>query len=604
MVWHMSERKKNVLTVFLVHLIFSILFYRSHTWFDTTPFSIKIRTYIVCLILVVLLPLLAYFWNAYNAWVGKIRDSIHEAFLKIKHLDRKAVLFSLVQYGIGALVAWIIGHAAAFALHLKLNNWDYNVVVYWCCFTASVVLITFWKLRKIAAKNVEKVFFVITLIVGIFFISASPVEVGISWDDEIHYQRTMDLLDYFEGHGYQVEELQTMDYQMVAGPHYGYAKEERAARNKALNQSFSQKKIAEQGNDISMSSFAYLPYCVGFIIARGLSLSYTFSFRLAKLINYLFYISFVYFALKKLRSGKVLMATIACFPTALYLAGSFSYDPWIIALSMYGFATFFGILQKEEEVKTSELIKMLVSLGFAFIIKAVYFPALFPLLFIPKKKFHSKKQHTLYIIGVFALAIGLASTFVLPMLFGGGASESGDARGGDGVNTAGQIQFILSNPYQFTKIMAKFLFKDYLAPFNAAMYIQNYAYMSFVYQPPFYEFSVMLFFFVAMYDQDGLPKKTKGIVISGIFGAFCAILLVATALYLSYTPVGYETVNGCQFRYLLPLVFPVSYLISTNYKITKKNENLFVIIPLLILVATFVFWTGGNLYAGYSNFLF
>ena len=192
MVWCMSERKKNCLTIFIVNLIFSILFYRSHYWLDTTPFSVKIRTYIVCLILVVGLPLLAYFWNGFNTWIGNIRTTIKDAFFKVKNLDRKVMLFSIMQYGIGAFIAWIIGHLAAYALHLKLDNWDYNVVVYWCCLTASVVLITFWKMRKIAAKNVEKVFFVITLIVGIFFISATPVEVGISWDDEIHYQRTMD----------------------------------------------------------------------------------------------------------------------------------------------------------------------------------------------------------------------------------------------------------------------------------------------------------------------------------------------------------------------------------------------------------------------------
>lgn len=606
MVWNMinTERKKNFLTVFIVDVILSILFYKSHYWLDTTTFSIKLRTYVVCLILIVFIPLFSYYWKAFNTFVGNLRKKLINIIFKIKSIHVKDVIIFLIPYIVGAVIAWGVGHLAAHLLHLKLDNWDYNDVVYWCCLVASIVLITCWKFRKSASKNIEKFFFIITLIVGSFFICASPVEVGISWDDEIHYQRVMNMLDYFDGHGYQVEQLQTMDYQMVAGSHYGYEKETREIRDEVLNESYANKNLADSDESYSISYIAYVPYCVGFIIARGLSLSYTFSFRFAKFLNYLFYISIVYCALKKLRSGKVLLATIASFPTALFLAGSFSYDPWITALTMYGFATFFGILQREEQVKSGELIKMLLSLVLAFVVKAVYFPALFPLLFIPKEKFENKKQHTIYIIFVFLAAFALAATIILPMLIGGEASSSGDARGGEGVNTAGQIQFILSNPYQFIKIMAKFLFKDFLYPTNASMYIQNYAYMSFVYQPPFYIISILLFFFVAVYDQDGLPKKTLGISLSGCFGAFCAAFLVALALYLSYTPVGYETVNGCQYRYLLPLVFPVSYLVGSNYKVTKKNENLFVILPILILVATFVFWTGGNLYAGYSGFLF
>ena len=605
MVWHMinTERKKNFLTVFIVDLIFTVLFYRAHYWTSNTTFSIKLRTYVVCLILLVLIPLLSYFWNTFNTSVGDLRKKIIDKFSKIKEIHIKDVIIFLIPYIVGAVIAWVVGHIAAYILHLKLENWDYNDVVYWCCLTASIVLITCWKFRKSASKNVEKFFLVISLIVGTFFICASPIEVGISWDDEIHYSRIMDVLDYFDGQGYQFEDLQTMDYQLVAGVHYGYSKETREIREDVLNKSFDSKKTGEYNEGFELSHLAYIPYCIGFIIARGLSLSYTFSFRLAKFLNFLFYISMIYCALKKLRSGKVLLATVAVFPTAFYMACSFSYDPWIIALSMYGYATLFGILQRDEQVKSSELIKMIVALVLGFAVKAVYFPALFPLLFIPKKKFETKKQHTIYIIFVFLAAFALATSMLLPMVLGG-ASSGGDTRGGDDVSTAGQIQFILSNPYQFAKIMIKFLFKDFLYPTNASMYIQSYAYMSLVYQPPFYIVSIILFIFVAISDHDGLPCKTLGITLSGIFGIFCAIFLTALALYLSYTPVGNETVNGCQYRYLLPLVFPVAYLLGINYKVEKKNPNLFVIVPILFLVATFVFWTGGNLYAGYSNFLF
>ena len=39
--------------------------------------------------------------------------------------------------------------------------------------------------------------------------------------------------------------------------------------------------------------------------------------------------------------------------------------------------------------------------------------------------------------------------------------------------------------------------------------------------------------------------------------SFASIFLVALALYVSFTPVGLNWVNGCQTRYLEPLLFPV-----------------------------------------------
>lgn len=603
---NLTERKKNTSIVVIVNLILTIIFYRAHYWTSNTTFTIKLRTYIVCLILMIVVPLLSYYIESLNAYISVLKEKLNELINKVKSIQKKAIIDTIIQYGVGAVFAWGMGHLAAYLLHLKLSNWDYNIMVFWCCVTASNVIITCWKFRKCAKEKFDKFFFCIALIVGTFFCTFTPAETGITWDDEIHYVNAVNMANYFNGESFKADDLMVITYQRTAGEHYGYEQEEREIRKEALNESYDKKELGyHYSEDYAVSYVGYTPYVVGILLGRGFNLSYTATFRLARYLNLLFYITLVTLAIRKLRTGKLILAFIALLPTAFYMAGSYSYDPWIIALSMYGYATFFSILQSDKKVETMTLVKMLVSLVLAFMVKAVYFPALFPLLFIPKNRFQSKRQHRIYIVFVFASAIFLLSTFLLPMLIGSNDLSSGDDRGGDGVNPGGQINYILSNPYQFTKMMAAFLFNTYLSPGNAFHWQQNYAYMSLVYKPPFYMITQFLFYIVCMYDQDGERRATKWTRITGIFGIFCAIFLTALALYISYTPVGYETVNGCQFRYLLPFVFPVAYLLGFNFKVDEgKLENWFYIIPILIIVATFVFWTGGNLYAGWSRFLF
>lgn len=597
------NKKQNVYILLIFNLVLAFIFYSFHDWTLKTPFNVKFRTYFVCFILVFVVPFLAYILKDFNSLIGNAIDQVKEIFYKIKNFDKKATGICIIQYSCGALIAWVIGHIAAFLLQLKLSNWGYNPLVFLCCFTASNILITCWKFRKTAFKNIEKFFFVIAMIVGVFFCFATPREVGISWDDEIHYHRVTNMVNYFNGHGYKADLMVTSEYQKVAGPHFGYSKEDREERKQLINQSFDNNEMADYEENYSISYVAYIPYCIGIILARGVSLSYTSSFVFGRFLNYFFYVCMVVFAMKKIKSGKVLLATIASFPTVLYMAGSYSYDPWIIGLSLYGYATFFGIIQREDKVQNDELVKMLLSFFLAFIVKAVYFPALFPLLFLPRKKFASHKQQHLYVLAVFAVAISLFCSIIMPMFFGGGSVDVTDSRGGEGVNATEQIKYIISNPYKFTKDILDYILGDFICPINAYLYIENYAYMSLVYQLPFAYLSIFLPLIVALYDQDGSIKKTRGITISGCIGLFCSVLLIASALYISYTPVGLNTVNGCQHRYLLPLIFPATYLLGFNCKV-EKNDNLFVIVPILIFVATFVGWVGGNLYAGYSNFLF
>ena len=66
-----------------------------------------------------------------------------------------------------------------------------------------------------------------------------------------------------------------------------------------------------------------------------------------------------------------------------------------------------------------------------------------------------------------------------------------------------------------------------------------------------------------------------------------SLVLVATALYVSFTPVGLATVNGCQTRYVIPVLVP-ALAVGLNNKIFRIGEKTNLIV-LFLLVAIFFF---------------
>ena len=57
-----------------------------------------------------------------------------------------------------------------------------------------------------------------------------------------------------------------------------------------------------------------------------------------------------------------------------------------------------------------------------------------------------------------------------------------------------------------------------------------------------------------------------------LFGTAC---LVATSMYIAFTPVGMGTINGCQPRYMLPLFFPAMMLLGVMGTDNQANRTIY-----------------------------
>lgn len=166
------------------------------------------------------------------------------------------------------------------------------------------------------------------------------------------------------------------------------------------------------------------------------------------------------------------MSVIALLPTSMVLASSYSYDWWVIALTLAGTSYYIGNLQRPEEtLQYRDLFMMVACFALSIMPKWVYCVMLLPLFFFPKEKFKDKRQRGVwyaFLIGGMAIIFFL---FVLPVLHHG--LGMGDTRGGEGINASEQLWWILQLPGSYLQKLIGFM-AGYLGFNVAPLYTTEY----------------------------------------------------------------------------------------------------------------------------------
>lgn len=478
------------------------------------------------------------------------------------------------------IIILVVGCALAFAT--GITSWNTNQffqrLVYFLliiCLAIGLIAASF----KFGIAKTPRIFLILALCFGTFMSFSLPPVTGNSWDDQIHYSRSVTLSylgynDYFESDYI----LSTSPQEMTSDPDASIVR---------LNEAMSASRESQTAHEIpanftpdgssilAITTIGYVPSAIGLWIARLLHLNPSGMVILGRWANLIAYALVMYNAIRLLPTKKALLAFLGLLPTSLFLACSYSYDPWVISWIALGIALTL------REVYSSDVKLSPTSLGcivYAFLLglcpKAIYFPVIGLLFMLPASKFNSTKQHKLFI--GFAVVFGLfvVATFILPLLFSPSA-QAGDYRGGSDVSAVGQIRYILQNPLTYTQTLFNFLLQ-YLSTGEVFKYTMSTAYLSYldITNPLIaYLASLPPIMFVVISVLDVSPQDIKPlgfgrrIWIAIIF--FGTIILVATSLYISFTPVGLNTINGCQGRYLLPMLplllgLPEVKIVRTN----------------------------------------
>ena len=506
---------------------------------------------------------------------------------------QELVCVCVIAMSVAVIVTARVGAKVPFAFYV------------FACIGIAAALVLFARRRL----SLELAFFLVGFLSGAMLIYGAPVTTGLSWDDQIHYENAVDASYLIESQLTQTDRSfaaeAVLRAQGQAAPATDtYDTREINARVAELDEAYesdlaSGNVLVENDTEsvLSMSTVGYTAFAAGLWLGRLLHLGFSSMVILSKLANLAVYCSVVAFAISKAPSKKALFAFVGLLPTSIFLAANFSYDSWLISFVMLGFAYYLRYAWGEAE----DFSKRNIALAFAFTyiglaVKAVYFPVIGVFFLVSAERFEAPHGRAKYNLAVVALGLLVLASFAVPFLFssGGGA---GDARGGTGVNPGGQISFIVSNPLGYAKILLTYFCTDYLNPVHSMAYSLNYAYVG--------SFSnalenkallllvgvlpaiTMIGFGVTSNDKNSVMHANAISSIWTLFLSLITLVLVATALYVSFTPVGLGTVNGCQYRYILPLITPTLGIALNNSHFVLGARRGYATTALLVAVLFF-----------------
>ncbi|MDO4607950.1 MAG: DUF2142 domain-containing protein [Clostridia bacterium] len=430
--------------------------------------------------------------------------------------------------------------------------------------------------RKTIALNPERAVAFIIVAVGMFIIFTEPFSHNSS-DEDSHYYWAVN--NSFVGEAL----LSEADYNVKMTKKFFL--EDSNSISASLETVDSMNALDQhitRVNDVNFS-IPHIPAGVFIAVARLFGADFRTKFIFGQMPMLLLYAVLCYCSIKKLKNGKMILSVIALFPTSILLACNFSYDPWVTGFAMLGTVYFINELEQPDRImRTRDAIIMCGSFLLAAIPKQVYL-GLFLLPIFLIKNYKSKKQKITYylIVTIFFTILFLSFAMRSTASLGG----SGDPRGG-AVNPGEQLQFILNNPLSYAKSLLKLLL-DFFSPLKAHKYVTFFSYLG-QGKGTFVFLTVLLFCAATDKTAQNRFKGVHFIKILSILIMGGTVCLIATAMYLSFTPVGYETINGCNPRYLIPLLAPVMLTVFNPGIVKLRQFKGYNISVLLIIVTTLI----------------
>lgn len=568
-------------------------------------------------------------WKKIISMLDEVMTNLKKNWKKVIRVGAYTMILLAISY--------LIEKVCLFYLSWKGNNpiADFNEYRFAFVFVLLFLIFLYIQYKEIFEKKPEIIVLISFVLVGTLFVVSIPAEAELSWDAAIHYWRSVGVSHALDGKANIAENW----LYWHSGIGYNLPGTIDSLKNGYQNiQNLYDLHLETTANvsilrDVSM--LAYIPSAIGLAIGRILHFPYNITFQLGAFMNMMLYVFVTYFALKKLRSGKMILVVIIGTPVSLFLAAVYSYDSWITAFSILGLAYFIGCMQEGVVRKQDEWI-MLGALMLAFIVKPIYFLVFLVLLILPRKSFDSDRECIKFKISAVAASIAYAAgmvlgliemilifviawiivagcvlfnqrlnkrkriliwgivsslvivigfvmiVLVLPQLVG-----SGDARGGALVNAGEQVKFILSNPVQYFLILVKYIVTRYLAYDDQLQGLFNT--FGYIGQSSFAIVSFIFLWIVSFTDKRETDVWERYNITKLVSAGIClaTIMLMATALYIDFTPVANDTIEGCQIRYVMPLMFLFFGLIGSNNiinKIKNKTYNILVVAGTNILL--------------------
>ena len=325
--------------------------------------------------------------------------------------------------------------------------------------------------------------------------------------------------------------------------------------------------VVEEAKPAKYNPIFYIPSAIGITIARlfkGTMLDIYIAGRITNLITYLLISAFV---IKIIPFKKKIFAFILSIPMLIALAASYSIDALCTA-TIGIFIAYVLRLFNQKEIHIKQIIMLGLTIAMLAVVKGMAYISVGLIVFILpfRKILKQNKKYIPYIV----IALILIAIIGIVLLSQKVNIES-DPRGGD-TNSSAQLQNIKENPIGLIKVFGKFSLTNlfdfgWMAQLNQAAFFGGFFQLAFM-------ILILMSFYIAIIDNEYNFKIKERMIF--ILTYFITIYITSLALYIGFTPVGADNINGYQGRYVLPiLILPFMSISTKNIKyLDSRNINL------------------------------
>jgi uncharacterized membrane protein len=337
--------------------------------------------------------------------------------------------------------------------------------------------------------------------------------------------------------------------------------------------------------------FSYLPQIPAVIIGKILNLNVLNILYLGRLLALLFYILCVWYAIKIVPTGKLLLTTLALMPMSLAQAASYNPDCVAFSLAFLGVSLVIKIIFSSEKfVFNPENILLLGIMLIIGILKPVFVPIALLLYLVPKERFKTRYHYFLINSVTFILSVVFAFIWYKIGSNTGGAIGNLDVDNA-GINPAEKITELKSNPFVVFDVLQKTFSYFHTMYYHSTIGILGY--LDTTLPSALYTTFTLLIIFLTFFDADKNYsfRIYQRLVLLTVSTSVALLTIFALYVLSTRTASGHVT-EGVQGRYFIPILFPLFLTFAgfnparLNLSNNKVFNGLLFIVLLVALIKT------------------
>lgn len=340
-------------------------------------------------------------------------------------------------------------------------------------------------------------------------------------------------------------------------------------------------------NSAPYSPFSYIPYIAAAKFSQWLSIKPIDEYIGMRVFGFLFYMLLLILAIKVTPIGKVTLSFISLIPTVIFSLTSISADGYLITISAMFFAIIFRLYNKIlngfgvslNDALLLAIISIFLVMGKVpiFLFMGLLCPLIVFLFF--NRANYRKQSYFLLMILIFSIIITLGWLLIVKDINTG-------AYFGRDVDTFKQLNYISSHFSKFIKMLIstilRYKYIVYQIGYTNLSDVTTINHFSSIFVP------VSLILSVLIKDNTTIVKRSNlkfvvGFEITKYLLICFYVIAVFVMLFLQYSLIGSDKIEGVQPRYFIPLYFP---LFGLPFRIDKLKNSIAVIVLGFALIPT------------------